>query len=49
MPGEPEERAYKQRSEAGVYIEEATWGRLKDLAQARNVSVPPISEESHDS
>lgn len=49
MPGEPEERAYKQRSESGVYIEEATWGRLKDLAQARNVSVPPISEESHDS
>ena len=42
LPGEPEERVYKARSESGIAIEEATWKRIADLALERNVAVPTV-------
>lgn len=45
-PGEPEARAYAQRTQKGITIEEATWARIADVAAKRNTPVPAAGEQS---
>ena len=40
LPGEPEARAFVQRTRDGIPIEDATWARLVEIGQARGVAAP---------
>ena len=43
VPGEPEERAYAERTRSGITIEEATWACLTEIAQERGVATPGVT------
>ncbi len=40
VPGEPEFREEARRREAGIPLDDVTWGQLRELAQSLGVSVP---------
>jgi hydroxycarboxylate dehydrogenase B len=40
LPGEPEARAQVARGRNGIEIDDKTWGKICDIAQARQVPIP---------
>jgi LDH2 family malate/lactate/ureidoglycolate dehydrogenase len=42
LPGEPEQRAIRERSKTGIEVDEATWGQLAEAAALYGLEMPEV-------